>query len=58
MWETVLNEIKMGKNSFDYQFIQVSFGPIQINFRMAQKKINNKYDQLHKEIMNEFGKNL
>ena len=57
-WQTILDEIKKGKRMFDYGNTQIHFGPVRIHFRVAQRKINNKYDALHTEILNEFGKNL
>ena len=58
MWETVLNEIKAGKKKFDSKQSSVNFGPISIDFKFAKKKISNKYDGLHKEILSDFGKTL
>ena len=58
MWQTVLQEIKVGQKSFDYSSNSVRFGPLTINYKVAQKRINNKYDSLHYEILTEFGKNM
>jgi dynein heavy chain 1 len=55
-WQQVLNEIKSGKKAFNYATNDVNFGPIVINFKYAQRKINSKYNALHREILNEFAK--
>ena len=57
-WRSILDDIKKGKKIFDFSTVSVHFGPIKIHFRIAQRKISNKYDSLHSEILNEFGKNL
>ena len=57
-WEQILNEIKKGKTMFNYATVSVNFGPIKIHYRVARRKINNKYDALHTEILNEFGNNM
>lgn len=31
------------------------YGPILIDYRLVQAKINNKYDQWHQEILSHFG---
>ncbi len=38
--------------------MQKSFGAIVIFFGGVQAKVNNKYDQWHKEILNKFGTTL
>ena len=54
-WQIVLNEIKQGRNTFDTSNFNNNFGPIIINYKNVQLKINNLYDSLHKSILNEFG---
>ena len=57
-WEDMLKEILSGKDNIKSEQNFAYFGPISINFKIAKKKINNKYDGLHKEILNFFGKNI
>ena len=54
-WQIVLNEIKQGRNTFDTSDFNSNFGPIIVNFKNVQLKINNLYDSLHKDILDEFG---
>lgn len=56
MWQQVLNEIKQGRNTFDTSQVNVNYGPVIINYKQVQNKINNMYDSLHKEVLNAFGK--
>lgn len=57
-WQELLTEIKSGKKSFNYATDDVNYGPIIINYKYAQRKINNRYNSLHREILSEFGKNI
>ena len=53
-WQVVLNEIKQGRNTFDNQNFETNFGPIVVHYKNVQLKIQNLYDSLHKNILNEF----
>lgn len=57
-WQQLLNEIKQGRSTFDNSDTEVMFGPIVIDYRLVQAKINNKYDSWHKDILNHFGEQL
>lgn len=54
----MLNDLKDGRTTFDNSDTEQFFGSIRVNYRTVQNKINNKYDQWHKEILNQFGKTL
>lgn len=58
LWQKLLNEIKDNRTTFDTTETEIHFGPIVINYRSVQVKVNNKYDQWHKEILNKFGSRL
>lgn len=53
-WQTVLSEIKQGRNTFDNSNFEKNFGPIIVNYKNVQLKINNLYDSLHKNVLTEF----
>ena len=55
VWYRVLNEIKSGRNTFDNSQFDINFGPIIINYKPVQTRINNLYDDLHKRVLNDFG---
>jgi dynein heavy chain 1 len=57
-WQRILNDIKTGRSIFDNSETEIFFGAIRVNYRMVQVKITSKYDQWHKEILNQFGKTL
>ncbi|EAR94592.2 dynein heavy chain, cytoplasmic protein (macronuclear) [Tetrahymena thermophila SB210] len=54
-WQQLLSEIKQGRSTFDNSDTDIFFGPVQIDYRLVQVKINNKYDQWHREILDHFG---
>ena len=54
----LLNEIRSGRKTFDTSEDQKYFGPIVIYYGAVQTKVNNKYDMIHKEILNKFGSTL
>lgn len=54
-WQSLLNDIKQGRSTFDNSDTDRMYGPILIDYRLVQAKINNKYDQWHQEILNHFG---
>lgn len=53
-----MNEIKAGRSTFDNSETEKTFGPIVIDYRLVQTKINNKYDYWHKQILNRYGVSL
>ena len=57
-WQKILNDIKAGRSIFDNSETELFFGAIRVNYRAVQVKITSKYDQWHKEILNQFGKTL
>lgn len=50
----MLSDIKSGRTTFDNTSFEKNFGPIVINYKNVQLKINNLYDNLHKNILSEF----
>lgn len=57
-WQELLVEIKKARRTFDTSETSKEFGPIIINFAQVQNKVNLKYDQLHRDILNKFGQRL
>ena len=57
-WNQLLNEIRQGRKTFDTSEDFRVFGGIEISYGTVQTKVNNKYDQIHKEILNKFGTTL
>lgn len=57
-WQKILNDIKSGRSIFDNSETELFFGAVRVNYRMVQVKITSKYDQWHKEILNQFGKTM
>ena len=57
-WNQLLNEIRQGRKTFDTSEDYKLFGGIEISYGTVQTKVNNKYDQIHKEILNKFGSTL
>jgi len=49
-WHKVLNDIKLGRKTFDNNETEILFGAIRINYIKVQNKINQKYDAWHKDI--------
>jgi dynein heavy chain 1 len=54
-WHQLLNEIRQGRKTFDNSETEKTFGAIIIYYGGVQAKVNNKYDQWHKDILNKFG---
>lgn len=50
-----MNEIRSGRKTFDNSETEKAFGAITIYYGGVQAKVNNKYDQWHKDILNKFG---
>ena len=57
-WQRILNDIRSGRNIFDNSETEKFFGAIRVKYVTVQHKITSKYDQWHKEILNQFGKTL
>ncbi|OZJ04271.1 hypothetical protein BZG36_02479 [Bifiguratus adelaidae] len=54
-WQQILAEIKKARSTFDNSETEQSFGPIVIDYEQVQSKVNAKYDQWQREILNRFG---
>lgn len=57
-WQDILGEIKAGRTELEKTEPSSKFGPIIVQVRLAQRKINNKYEALHNEILGKFGQSL
>lgn len=53
-----MNEIRQGRKTFDNSEVQKPFGAIIIYYGGVQAKVNNKYDQWHRDILNKFGQTV
>lgn len=58
LWQQLLEEIKQNRITFDNSETEIHFGPIVIDYKAVQTKVNHKYDQWHKEILTRFGTKL
>ena len=54
-WQSLLNEIRDNRKTFDNSQTEKSFGPVVIDYRLVLNKITTKYDSWHKEILGHFG---
>eukprot|EP01032_Pedospumella_encystans_P010301 gene10301-12053_t len=54
-WQQLLTEIKLARMSVDSTQEEKLFGPIVVNHRQVQSKINVKYDAWQKESQSKFG---
>jgi dynein heavy chain 1 len=54
-WQQLLNEIKSARTTIDSATEEMSFGPIIVNHRQVQNKVNLKYDIWQKESQLRFG---
>ena len=54
-WQQLLVEIKNARTTIDSTTDEISFGPIIINHRQVQNKVNLKYDTWQKESQLRFG---
>jgi len=57
-WQQILNEIRQGRKTFDNSETEKAFGALIIYYGGVQAKVNNKYDQWHRDILNKFGSTL
>lgn len=54
-WQAFLDDIKKARAAIDTSYEEKSFGPIVINHRQVQNKINVKYDSWQRDAQNRFG---
>ncbi len=54
-WQTLLNEIRENRKTFDNSKTEKYFGPIIVDYRLVLNRINTKYDSWHTEILGHFG---
>jgi hypothetical protein len=54
-WQQLLTEIKKARSTFDTSDTQKSFGVCVIDYEQVQARVNAKYDQWQKDILNKFG---
>ena len=54
-WQQLLSEIKAARSAVDSSVDEELFGPVVINHKQVQNKINVKYDTWQKESQNRFG---
>ncbi|KAJ3101821.1 hypothetical protein HDU97_001047 [Phlyctochytrium planicorne] len=57
-WQQLVLEIKKARGTFDNSETEKSFGVVVIDYEHVQSKVNQKYDQWQKEILNRFGAKL
>ena len=57
-WNQMLNEITMSRRTFETAENFILFGGLEISYGAVQTKVNNKYDQIHNDILNKFGTTL
>jgi dynein heavy chain 1 len=54
-WQTLLKEIKTARTTIDSTTDEMTFGPIVVNHKQVQNKVNLKYDTWQKESQTRFG---
>ncbi|KAJ8651627.1 hypothetical protein O0I10_012803 [Lichtheimia ornata] len=57
-WQQILLEIKKARSTFDNSETEQPFGPLVVDYEQVQSKVNQKYDQWQREILNKFGSML
>lgn len=57
-WNQMLNEITLSRRTFETAEDFILFGGLEIRYGAVQTKVNNKYDQIHNDILNKFGTTL
>ncbi|KAJ3265095.1 hypothetical protein HDU77_006529 [Chytriomyces hyalinus] len=57
-WQQLVQEIKKARTTFDNSETEKSFGSLVIDYDQVQGKVNAKYDQLQRDIINKFGGHL
>ncbi|XP_065175263.1 cytoplasmic dynein 1 heavy chain 1-like [Sycon ciliatum] len=58
MWQQLLVDIRRARSTFDTSETNKHFGPVVIDYRLVQSKVNLKYDSWHKDILSKFGQKL
>ncbi|KAJ3176317.1 hypothetical protein HDU87_005359 [Geranomyces variabilis] len=58
MWQQLVLEIKKARATFDNSETEKSFGQLIVDYKQVQSKVNAKYDQWQREILNRFGVKL
>merc|ERR1712228_909057 len=54
-WKRLLLDMKSSRRTFDNNSTQTRFGPILVDYKAVQTKVNHRYDVWHKKILNTFG---
>jgi len=57
-WESILNDMKTARATFDTSATRTRFGPILVDYAAVQSKVNNKYDNWHKSVLARLGQLL
>jgi dynein heavy chain 1 len=57
-WQQLVLEIKKSRATFDNSETAKSFGALLVDYEQVQSKVNAKYDQWQKEVLNKFGSKL
>ncbi|TPX59802.1 hypothetical protein PhCBS80983_g02245 [Powellomyces hirtus] len=58
LWQQLVLEIKKARSTFDNSESEKSFGRLIVDYKQVQSKVNAKYDQWQREILNRFGGKL
>lgn len=54
-WQQLLTDIKIARSTIDSNEEEQFFGPVVINYRQVQNKVNMKYDSWQKDCQARFG---
>ncbi|KAI8619674.1 dynein heavy chain [Chytriomyces sp. MP71] len=54
-WQQLVLEVKKARTTFDNSETEKSFGSMVVDYEQVQTKVNAKYDQWQREILNKFG---
>ncbi|KXS20765.1 hypothetical protein M427DRAFT_130976 [Gonapodya prolifera JEL478] len=57
-WEQIVHEIRKARAIFDNSETEQSFGAIVIDYAQVQSKVNARYDQWQRDVLNRFGGKL
>ncbi|TPX36351.1 hypothetical protein SmJEL517_g01576 [Synchytrium microbalum] len=57
-WQQLVLEIKRSRSTFDTSDTTKKFGCIIIDYEQVQTKVNAKYDQWQRDVLNKFGTKL
>ncbi|TPX53424.1 hypothetical protein SeMB42_g00788 [Synchytrium endobioticum] len=57
-WQQLVLEIKKARSTFDTSETSKNFGCISIDYEQVQIKVNAKYDQWQRDVINKFGARL